>query len=55
MKWQDKGDFLAVKADRHRKSKKQTYTSFEFFRIRDKGVPVETYSSPFLRPISQYS
>jgi len=42
MRFQDRGDFLAVKADRHRKSKKQTYVSFELFRIREKNVPVES-------------
>lgn len=42
MVWQDKGDFLLVKADRHKKSKKNTYISFEVFRLREKGVPVES-------------
>lgn len=42
MLWQDKGDFLLVKADRHKKSKKNTYISFEVFRLREKGVPVES-------------
>lgn len=32
---------MAVKVDRHGKSKKQTFTSFEFFRIREKEIPVE--------------
>jgi len=41
MHWQEEGNFLAIKVDRHGKSKKQTFTSFEFFRIREKEFPVE--------------
>jgi translation initiation factor 3 subunit B len=39
--WQDKGDFLAVKADRHKKNKNQKFTSFELFRVREKNCPTE--------------
>jgi len=40
MHWQDKGDYLAVKLSL-RKTKKTLTTSFEFFRMRDKNIPVE--------------
>lgn len=39
--WQSRGDFLCVKADRHTKTKKSTYTNLEFFRINEKNIPVE--------------
>lgn len=40
--WQEPaGNYLAVKVDRHGKSKKHTFTSFEFFRVREKDIPVE--------------
>jgi len=40
--WQEPaGNFLAVKVDRHGKSKKQNFTAFEIFRIREKDVPYE--------------
>mmetsp|Transcript_26880 Transcript_26880/g.43881 ORF Transcript_26880/g.43881 Transcript_26880/m.43881 type:complete len:667 (-) Transcript_26880:280-2280(-) len=39
--WQNEGDFLCVKVDRHTKTKKSTFTNFEFFRLRDKDVPIE--------------
>jgi len=41
MHWQSSGDFLCVKVDRHTKTKKTTYTDFELFRIREKGIPIE--------------
>jgi translation initiation factor 3 subunit B len=39
--WHPQGDFLGVKVDRHAKNKKQSFTSFEFFRVREKDVPIE--------------
>jgi translation initiation factor 3 subunit B len=39
MHWQNKGEYLCVKVDRHQKKKKSTY--FELFRLREKGVPIE--------------
>jgi len=30
-----------LKVDRHGKNKKQSFTSFEFFRVREKSVPIE--------------
>jgi len=40
--WQDKGDYLAVKMDLHTKSKKKKpVTLFEFFRIRERNIPVD--------------
>eukprot|EP00741_Cyanophora_paradoxa_P015119 tig00020848_g14590.t1 len=41
MHWQSDGDYLCVKVDRHTKTKKSTYTNFEFFRMRDKDIPIE--------------
>uniref|UniRef100_A0A6B2KZI3 Eukaryotic translation initiation factor 3 subunit B n=1 Tax=Arcella intermedia TaxID=1963864 RepID=A0A6B2KZI3_9EUKA len=38
--WQDKGDYLAVRVDRQGKAKKKL-TAFDFFRIREKDIPVE--------------
>lgn len=32
--WHPQGDYLGVKVDRHGKTKKQAFTSFEFFRVR---------------------
>jgi len=39
--WQPKGDYLAVKVDLQGKSKKKTVTALEFFRIRERNIPVE--------------
>eukprot|EP00123_Amoebidium_parasiticum_P007701 comp18298_c0_seq1/m.19342 comp18298_c0_seq1/g.19342 ORF comp18298_c0_seq1/g.19342 comp18298_c0_seq1/m.19342 type:complete len:664 (-) comp18298_c0_seq1:915-2906(-) len=39
--WQNKGDFLCVKVERHTKTKKSTFTNFEIFRLREKQVPVD--------------
>lgn len=39
--WQSNGDFLCVKVDRHSKTKKSIFSSFEIFRIRERDVPVE--------------
>eukprot|EP01136_Pigoraptor_vietnamica_P027141 Opistho-1_new@83101 len=41
MHWQPNGDYLCVKVDRHTKTKKSTFTNFEFFRMREKGIPVD--------------
>lgn len=41
MYWQNAGDFLCIKVDRHTKSKKGTYTNLEIFRINEKNIPVE--------------
>ncbi|KAL2917575.1 Translation initiation factor 3 subunit b [Polyrhizophydium stewartii] len=38
--WQSAGEFLLVRVDRL-KSKKQTVTSFEIFRMREKDIPVD--------------
>lgn len=40
--WQNQGHFLAVKVDRHTKTKKSTYANIEIFRINQKNIPVET-------------
>jgi translation initiation factor 3 subunit B len=39
--WQSDGTYLAVKVDRHSKSKKSQATTLEIFRVKEKGVPVE--------------
>jgi translation initiation factor 3 subunit B len=39
--WQSDGTYLAVKVDRHSKSKKSLATTLEIFRVKEKGVPVE--------------
>ncbi|KAL9539140.1 hypothetical protein MBANPS3_010444 [Mucor bainieri] len=40
--WQNQGHFLAVKVDRHTKTKKSTYANIEIFRVNQKNIPVET-------------
>jgi len=39
--WQSEGKYLCVKVDRHTKTKKSMYTSLEFFRVKEKNIPVE--------------
>mmetsp|Transcript_40368 Transcript_40368/g.89637 ORF Transcript_40368/g.89637 Transcript_40368/m.89637 type:complete len:721 (+) Transcript_40368:71-2233(+) len=39
--WHPQGNYLGVKVDRYTKTKKNTYTSFELFSIRDKDIPLE--------------
>ncbi|KAL0951051.1 hypothetical protein HGRIS_007791 [Hohenbuehelia grisea] len=39
--WQNQGDFLCVKVDRHTKTKKSTFCNLEIFRVREKDYPVE--------------
>lgn len=39
--WQDQGKYLCVKVDRHTRTKKQTFTNLEFFRMTEKAIPVE--------------
>ncbi|KAA8515782.1 hypothetical protein F0562_018607 [Nyssa sinensis] len=41
MYWQSNGDYLAVKVDRHMKTKKSTYTGFELFQIKERDIPIE--------------
>lgn len=41
MYWQSNGDYLAVKVDHYTKSKKNTYSSFELFRIKERDIPIE--------------
>eukprot|EP01120_Amphizonella_sp_Union-15-10_P013936 TRINITY_DN6582_c0_g1_i1.p1 TRINITY_DN6582_c0_g1~~TRINITY_DN6582_c0_g1_i1.p1 ORF type:complete len:668 (+),score=165.09 TRINITY_DN6582_c0_g1_i1:58-2061(+) len=45
MDWHPDGHYLCVKVDRSVKSKEKT-TNFEFFRIREKEVPVESLEIP---------
>ncbi|KAH6917282.1 eukaryotic translation initiation factor eIF2A-domain-containing protein [Coprinopsis sp. MPI-PUGE-AT-0042] len=39
--WQNQGDFLCVKVDRHTKTKKSMFCNLEIFRLREKDYPVE--------------
>jgi len=39
-----KGDYFAVKVDRAPKKNVSSNTSFEFFKIREKGIPIESAS-----------
>ncbi|KAK7206506.1 eukaryotic translation initiation factor 3 subunit B [Myxozyma melibiosi] len=39
--WQSQGDFLCVKVVRFTKTKKATFTNLEFFRLREKNIPIE--------------
>ncbi|CAA2985342.1 eukaryotic translation initiation factor 3 subunit B-like [Olea europaea subsp. europaea] len=41
MYWQSNGDYLAVKVDRYKKIKKNTYSGFELFRIKERDIPIE--------------
>jgi len=41
--WHPQGDFLAVKVDRHTKTRKTIYTTFELFRMRDRNVAMEVF------------
>lgn len=53
MVWQNDGDYLCVKADRLTKTKKIAGTNFEFFRLRQKDVPVETFE--YKQPIVNFA
>jgi len=39
--WQNRGDFLCVRVDRHTKTKKSMFCNLEIFRVREKDFPVE--------------
>ena len=43
--WQNQGDLLCVKVDRHTKSKskKGRFSSFEIFKMREKQIPIELF------------
>lgn len=41
MYWQSAGEYLAVKVDRHTKTKKSTYSGFELFRMKERDIPIE--------------
>ncbi|KAI7751846.1 hypothetical protein M8C21_011254 [Ambrosia artemisiifolia] len=43
MHWQSNGEYLVVKVDRYTKTKKNTYTGFELFRIKERDIPIETF------------
>ena len=39
--WQNQGDFLCVRVDRHTKTKKSIFCNLEIFSVREKNFPVE--------------
>jgi len=39
--WQNQGDFLCVRVDRHTKTKKSIFCNLEIFLVREKDFPVE--------------
>ena len=39
--WQNQGDFLCVRVDRHTKTKKSIFCNLEIFQVREKNCPVE--------------
>jgi len=39
--WQPQGQYLAVKIDRQKNKKSPVFTSFEFFRVYEKSIPIE--------------
>jgi translation initiation factor 3 subunit B len=39
MHWQANGNFLCVKVDQQKK--KQSFTNFQLFRVREKDIPIE--------------
>jgi len=39
--WQPQGQYLAVKIDRQKNKKSPILTSFEFFRVYEKNIPIE--------------
>eukprot|EP01089_Gocevia_fonbrunei_P016729 TRINITY_DN5256_c0_g1_i1.p1 TRINITY_DN5256_c0_g1~~TRINITY_DN5256_c0_g1_i1.p1 ORF type:complete len:674 (+),score=165.09 TRINITY_DN5256_c0_g1_i1:136-2157(+) len=41
LRWQNRGDYLCAAVDRHTKSKKNQFTNFELYRLREKNVPVD--------------
>lgn len=42
MTWQESGDFLCVQVDRYTRSRKQVFTNFELFHLREKLVPCDS-------------
>ncbi|KAM0010303.1 putative transcription factor WD40-like family [Helianthus debilis subsp. tardiflorus] len=43
MYWQSNGEYLAVKVERYTKTKTNTYTGFELFRIKERDIPIEAF------------
>ena len=46
MFWQQSGGYFAVKVDRHTKTKKSTFSGFEFFRVNEPDCPMEVLELP---------
>lgn len=44
--WHPQGDFLAICVQRHTRTKKTIFYGFEFFRIREKDIPMEVLELP---------
>eukprot|EP01025_Chloroclados_australasicus_P055726 TRINITY_DN6817_c0_g2_i3.p1 TRINITY_DN6817_c0_g2~~TRINITY_DN6817_c0_g2_i3.p1 ORF type:complete len:743 (-),score=100.25 TRINITY_DN6817_c0_g2_i3:302-2470(-) len=41
LRWHPQGTFLAVVVERYTKTKKSTIPGFEFFRVKEKGIPMD--------------
>eukprot|EP01024_Parvocaulis_polyphysoides_P006814 TRINITY_DN1195_c0_g2_i5.p1 TRINITY_DN1195_c0_g2~~TRINITY_DN1195_c0_g2_i5.p1 ORF type:complete len:491 (-),score=73.13 TRINITY_DN1195_c0_g2_i5:319-1653(-) len=41
LRWHPQGDFLAVVVERFTKTKKSTIPGFEFFRVKERGIPMD--------------
>ena len=52
--WQNQGDFLCVKVDRHTKTKKSIFCNLEIFRVREKDFPVEVVELKGKLPLSAF-
>lgn len=49
--WQNQGDFLCVKVDRHTKTKKSIFCNLEIFMVREKDYPVEVVELKGMFPL----
>lgn len=48
--WQDRGEYLCVQVERHSKNKKHVFSNLELFRLKEKGIPVDSleFKEPLL-------
>jgi translation initiation factor 3 subunit B len=48
--WQSNGDYLCVQVERHSKNRKHIFSNLELFRLREKGIPVDSleFKEPLL-------
>lgn len=40
--WQSRGDYFCVQVERHSKNRKHIFSNLELFRLREKGIPVDS-------------